>query len=213
MKLITILTDIINEQISGEWRRIENINEKIEDLTFEFDSQNVKKSKGIILHEIITILPFYGVDNPKTEIKLKPFHLIFGKDSTSIFDVFDTDEIAGLKKIDAIKKIKNLKNNGESEISDAFIAGLTNVFDGEIFIFINIERMEEENVALGTIPHECLHLTRLLLTFNETPKFDLTNEDWWEKVNFLTLNDYNEETFSEVLEKCTTIVFERYNNL
>lgn len=189
------------------------ISEKKEDLTFKFESQKVKKTKGILSHEIITISPFDTPDGYKKNLTTPSFHLIFGKDSLALFDVFDTDEIAGLKREDCVKKLKVLKEKGETEKYGAFIAGLTNVFEDKIFLFINCERMKEDNQPLRVIPHECLHLSRLLLTFSENKKINLNKKNWWKNVNFTELNDENEETFGEVLERCTTIVFDRYNNL
>jgi hypothetical protein len=66
-------------------------------------------------------------------------------------------------------------------------------------------------MALRVIPHECLHLARLLLTLNK--KINFKDKKWWEKIDFTELNDENEETFSETLERCTTIVFDRFNSL
>lgn len=200
---------------------IENINrvksimgllfEKKEDLSFKFETQKVKKTKGILSHEIITIEPFETPDSNKKKIVTPSFHLIFGKDSLAIFDVFNTDEVAGLTRKDCEEKLKELKDNNETEKYEAFIAGLTNVFDGKIFLFINRERMKEEHMALRVIPHECLHLARLLLTLNK--KINFKDKKWWEKIDFTELNDENEETFSETLERCTTIVFDRFNSL
>ena len=46
---------------------------------------------------LITIDPFVNPQD-KRKVKLKPFHLIVGENSGSIFDVFNTDEIARVKK-------------------------------------------------------------------------------------------------------------------
>jgi hypothetical protein len=54
-------------------------------------------------------------------------------------------------------------------------------------------------------------LARLLLTLNK--KINFKDKKWWEKIDFTELNDENEETFSETLERCTTIVFDRFNSL
>jgi hypothetical protein len=187
--------------------------EKKEDLTFKFDSEKVKKTKGVLFHEIITIEPFDIPDGHKKNLVTSSFHLIIGKNSLAIFDVFNTDEIAGLKREDCENKLKELSQKNQTEKYDAFIAGLTNIFDGEVFLFINNERMKEENQPLRVIPHECLHLTRLLLTLNENKKVNLKNKNWWKKIKFTQLNDENEETFSEILERCTTIVFNKFNKL
>lgn len=186
--------------------------EKIENLSFDFDTKKVKKSKNILLHEIIKISPFNTPDHPKN-LKLNPFHIIFGENSLSIFDVFETDEIAGLKREDCVKKIENLKKKGKTEREDAFIAGLTNVYDGNLFIFINLERMKEKYQPERVIPHECLHLSRYLLTLYKKSKLNIEEENWWKGVDFVELKDENEETFCEILERCTTILFERFRNM
>lgn len=203
----------LQEQIQRIHEMMGVINEKIEDLTFEFDSENVKKTKGILLHEIITISPFNTPDGYKKNFKLPSFHLIFGKDSLSLFDAFNTDEVAGLKRKDCIKKLKELKSKGQTEKYDAFFAGLTNVYDGKLFVFINIERMKENNQPERVIPHECLHLSRSLFTLSENPKANLKKKNWWNDVKYIELIDENEETFAEILERCTAIVFDRYDNL
>lgn len=184
--------------------------EKIENLSFEFDVEKVRKSKGIFLHEIIKISPFNTPDHPKN-IKLKPFHIIFGQNSLSIFDVFETDEIAGLRREECVKKIEDLKKKRKTEKEDAFIAGLTNVYDGNLFIFINLERMKQKHMSDRVIPHECLHLSRYLLTLFKNPKLKIDEENWWKGVDFVELKDENEETFCEILERCTAIVLDRFN--
>jgi hypothetical protein len=184
--------------------------EKVENLSFDIEVEKVIKTEGILLHEVIKISPFNTPDHPKN-IKLKPFHIIFGENSLSIFDVFKTDEIAGLKREDCVKKIENLKLKKKTEKEDAFIAGLTNVFEGELFIFINMERMKEEHMSERVIPHECLHLSRYLLTLFKNPKLKIDEENWWKGVDFVELKDENEETFCEILERCTAILFDRFN--
>ncbi len=186
--------------------------EKIENLSFDFDVKKVRKIDGVLLHEIIKISSFNISDHPKN-IKLKSFHIIFGENSLSIFDVFKTDEIAGLKREDCVKKIENLKLKKKTEKEDAFIAGLTNVFEGELFIFINMERMKEEHMSERVIPHECLHLSRYLITLFENPKLKIDKKDWWKSVDFIKLQDKNEEMFCEILERCTAILFDRFDNL
>ena len=125
----------------------------------KFTSKSIKKGKGVLIHDLINVNPFvYSLENKKD--KLKPFHLILGEDSSAIFNVFNTDEIAGLKKDDCLEYLSKHK----SEKNDAFIAGLTNVYKGELFIFFNKQRLlglSKERL----IPHECLHLTRYLITF------------------------------------------------
>jgi len=198
----------LQEQLNRIQEMMGVISEKIQDLSFKFDYEKVKNVKGVLSHEIITISPFSTPDSKK-KIKTLPFHLIFGENSLAIFDALYTDEVAGLKREDCIKKL----NKTKSEKYDAFIAGLTNVKDGKLFLFINVERMKEKHMADRVIPHESLHMVRLLLTFYDNPNIDLDNENWWKKTKFTNLVDENEETFSELLERCSTIVFNRYNKL
>jgi len=198
----------LQEQLNRIQEMMGVISEKIQDLSFKFDYEKVKNVKGVLSHEIITISPFSTPDSKK-KIKTLPFHLIFGENSLAIFDALYTDEVAGLKREDCIKKL----NKTKSEKYDAFIAGLTNVKDGKLFLFINVERMKEKHMADRVIPHESLHMARLLLTFYDNPNIDLDNENWWKKTKFTNLVDENEETFSELLERCSTIVFNRYNKL
>lgn len=202
----------LNEQVYRIQEMMGVLSEKTQNLSFKFNSEKVKNVEGVLSHEIITISPFTTVDDIG-KIKPKPFHLIFGKDSLAIFDAFNTDEIAGLKREDCIKKIESLKKKNKTEKYEAFIAGLTNIKDGKLFLFINVERMKEKYMADRTIPHECLHMARLLLTFHDNPKINLKDENWWKKTKFTSLKDSNEETFSEMLERCVTIVFDRYNKL
>ena len=198
----------LQEQLNRIQEMMEVISEKIQDLSFKFNCEKVENVDGVLSHEIITISPFSTIDNSK-KIKTSPFHLIFGENSLSIFNVFNTDEIAGLKREDCIKKLNKIK----SEKYEAFIAGLTNVKDGKPFLFINVERIKEKYFAERIIPHECLHMVRLLLTLKDNPEINLNNQNWWKKIKFTNLVDDNEETFSELLERCTTIVFNRYNKL
>jgi hypothetical protein len=189
------LIDILNESILSKKLILE---EKI------FSSENLKKGKDVVVHKTITIKPFTTFDGKK--ITLKPFQLILGKNSLSIFEAFQTDEIAGLKKEDCIKFLEKHKN----EKKDAFIAGLTNVYDSKLFIFFNLDRISnltQERI----VPHECLHLTRLLITLMENKKINFKEKNWWKKVKFTKLDDNNEELFSEVLERCTYIVFDHLN--
>ena len=167
----------------------------------KFTSKSIKKGKGVLIHDLINVNPFvYSLENKKD--KLKPFHLILGEDSSAIFNVFNTDEIAGLKKDDCLEYLSKHK----SEKNDAFIAGLTNVYKGELFIFFNKQRLlglSKERL----IPHECLHLTRYLITFLKNKQINFKDENWWKKVKFTELTDDNEELFAEVLEICSKIVF------
>jgi len=168
-----------------------------------FSSKDTKKDKNIVSHKIINIKSFTNPSDKK-KISLKSFHFILGENSLSIFEAFQTDEIAGLQKEDCIKFLKKHKN----EKKDAFIAGLTNVYDGKLFIFFNMDRIQNLTKE-RIVPHECLHLTRYLLTIMENKDIDFKDKNWWKKTKFVNLTDNNEELFSEVLERCTYIVFDQ----
>ena len=161
----------------------------------------LKKQNGIILNELITIKPFVNSDD-KRKVKLKPFHLILGENSCSIFDFYNSDEIAGLKKEDCLEFL----DNNESEEEDSFIAGLTNIYEGNIFIFFNNERLKKLSKE-RLVPHECLHLARYLITLLDNKDIDIKEPNWWKKTKFTKLDDDNEELFAEVLERCTEVVF------
>jgi hypothetical protein len=186
IKLKDILTEIVRDEI--------------------FSFEDVKGSKDVISHKVFTIKPFINPEDNK-KITLKPFHFILGKSSLSIFEVFQADEIAGLKKQDCIEFLE--KNKSEKE--DGFIAGLTNVYDGKLFMFFNMARIENLTKEI-IVPHECLHLARYLITLMENKSIDLADKEWWKKVEFTKLKDDNEEMFAEVLERCTYIVFDQLEN-
>lgn len=188
IKLKDILTEIVRDEI--------------------FSFEDVKESKDVISHKVFTIKPFINPEDDK-KITLKPFHFILGKNSLSIFNAFETDEVAGLKREDCVEFLSKNK----SEKDDAFIAGLTNVKDGKLFMFFNMDRMQGETSSKERlVPHECLHLTRHLLTFMENKDINFKDEKWWKKVEFTKLKDDNEEMFAEVLERCTYIVFDQLEN-
>jgi len=187
IKLKDILTEIVRDEI--------------------FSFEDVKGSKSVISHKILNIKPFINPEDDKKVI-LTPFHFILGKNSLTIFEVFQADEIAGLKKQDCIEFLE--KNKSEKE--DGFIAGLTNVYDGKLFIFFNMARIENLTKEI-IVPHECLHLARLLITLMENKSIDLADKEWWKKVEFTKLKDDNEEMFAEVLERCTYSVFHQLENI
>lgn len=159
---------------------------------------------GVISHEIITLGKFDVGD--KKNIQLEPYHLIFGESSLTIFDAFNTDEVAGLTREDAEKQIKDT----ESEVNDAFIAGLTNWSGNQLFCFYNTAR----NITLRTISHESLHLTKDLITLEENKwiRDNVGKGEWWEndKAIFSNTNDENDEYWCEVMERVNTIALHRF---
>lgn len=163
---------------------------------------NERIESNDFFHEIIKIESFINPEDGK-EVELRPFYLIFGSSSLDIFDFFETNEIAGLKRKDCVKFL----NKNESEINDAFIAGLTNVYKGNLFLFLNLERLKGLSKE-SLVSHECLHLTRYLITFWKK-EVNLEKDNWWKKTKFVKLKDSNEELFSEVLERCVGVVSDK----
>lgn len=177
------------------------------DLGFDVQIETLPNKPGVLLHELVTLGTFSTPD--KEDIELKPYHLIFGENSLAIFDVFDTDEIAGLSREDAEKHIANMEASGKTEQDDAFLGGLTNFYGDQIFEFINVARASSPGYINRILPHESLHLTRYLISLseNEWVLNNLDKENWWEdeRAKMANLVDENEELFAEVLERTTAI--------
>jgi hypothetical protein len=190
-------------------------NNSFEDLDFKISSTPVPTPLGVISHEIIKIETFDIADGYRTNIDLKPYHLIFGENSLAIFNAFQMNTIAGLKKSDCEKFIANRKIQGKDELDDAFIAGLTNFAGNQLFQFFNVSRLKGLGMASRTLPHESLHLSRCLITLFENPSMNINEPDWWTKPQnaFIDLKDENEEFFAEVLERTTTIASDRWNKI
>ena len=107
-----------------------------EDLSFAFSSFELPRSPNIPVNQLIQISPYVA---PGRDGVIAPpsFRIIMGYGSLSIFDALGTDEVAGLKRKDAQKFIEDLRQQGKTEIDGAFIAGLTNIHNGnEFFIFL-----------------------------------------------------------------------------
>lgn len=190
--------------------------ENVEDISFKFKSKKQQNIEGVISHEIITIEAF-SIEG-KNDIKFQEYHLIFGTDSKSIFDVFSVDEVAGLKINDCIKHLDKLKMSGQSEMMDgAFIAGLCNFVGEKLFCFFNVSRMSLPGYANRIIPHESLHMARNLITLeaNEFVRTNLGKDGWWEdeRAKFSIMDDTNEEYFAEVLERCSAIAYDRWQKI
>lgn len=188
--------------------------EQQEDIGFKFKSKKVPLKPGVISHEIITIDIFNTPDGFEN-IQFQPFHLIFGESSLAIFDAFDVQETAGLKRRDAQNFIEDLKSKDKTERDGAFIAGLTNWSGKELYMFFNLERMSSSiDYVNRVIPHESLHLTRALISIsaNEWLKKNQGQKDWYldPQSAFEKLEDENEEYFTESLERITSITYSKY---
>jgi len=184
--------------------------EQMRDISFNIKVKSMPKKDGVILHEKVTIEEYEA--RGEKNIKLPTFHLIYGDSSLAIFDAFNLDEIAGLKREDAVKFINDLKAKGKTERDGSFMAGLTNFAKDEIFMFFNVERLNFKGFANRVLPHEALHLTRYLITLykNEWIANNLNTPNWWEdkRAIFVDMNDDNEEFFAETLERISAIAID-----
>lgn len=190
--------------------------ESVEDISFKFKSTKGPTPKGVLSHDIITIETF-NLEN-KENIKFHPYHLIFGETSLAIFDVFGVDETAGLTRKGAESHIEKLALEGKNEKEDgAYIAGLCNWSGDQIYQFYNAGRISNPGYANRVIPHESLHMARMLITLeaNEYIRTNQGKEEWWkdDRAVFTQLNDDNEEYFAEALERVNAIAYDRWDKI
>lgn len=186
-------------------------NNSFEDLSFKITSNQLSKVPGVLSHEIITIDVFDLPDGYRQKVALRPYHLVFGENSLAIFNAFKLNTIAGLTRSDCEKFIQE---NG-SERKDAFIGGLTNWAGNQIFQFFNVDRLRAPGMDRRLIPHESLHLARTLISLFENPKINPDEPEWWNKPEnaYTDMKDATEEFFAEVLERCSTIAYDRWDKL
>jgi hypothetical protein len=184
--------------------------EQVKDLSFKITIKELERKEGVLLHEIVTIENFDALG--EENVKLPPFHLIYGNSSLAIFDAFGLDEVAGLKRADAVEKINSLKAEGKTERDGSFIAGLTNFAGDKLFMFFNVERLTFEGFANRVLPHEALHLARTLISIykNEWLQENVGKPNWWanEKAVYVDMNDSNEEFFAETLERTSAVAMD-----
>ena len=206
-------------EISQEDANIANLAalgaETVEDLSFKFRSRPGPKPKGVLVHDIITIDVFNSPD--KENIQFEPYHLIFGDSSMAIFDAFNVNETAGLTRRECQAHLDKLAAEGKSETWDgAYVAGLCNWAGDQIYCFYNVARLLWPGYANRVLPHESLHMARMLITL-EANEFIRTNQgkgEWWadDRATFTQLSDENEEYFAETLERCNAIAYSRWDN-
>jgi hypothetical protein len=184
--------------------------EQMRDISFKIKVKTMPKKENIILHEVVEIEEYDAVG--EKNVNLPKFHLIYGNNSLAIFDAFGVDEVAGLKREDAVEFIENLKKQGKTEKDGSFMAGLTNFSGDQIFMFFNVERLNFKGFANRVLPHEALHLSRYLISLykNKWMRENLNTPNWWEdkRATFTELNDDNEEFFAETLERTTAIAMD-----
>jgi hypothetical protein len=189
--------------------------EEVDNLSFDVTIKDVDLTPGILLHQIIEIGAFDLYDNYREDIKLKPYHILFGEDSLSLFNAFGVDSTAGLSKSECEEFLAKLEAEGKTEKDDAFIGGLVNFAGPTLYQFFNMQVLDRPNMSYRLIPHESLHITRNLISFFENPKINPEEENWWEneEYSFTDLEDTSEEFFAEVLERTTEIAFTRYEKI
>jgi hypothetical protein len=189
---IFLLFVVANISFAHEWDKV--------DISFVFESSKQPLMENVVIDQIVKISPFEasGVDGL---INPPKFRVIMGYGSLSLFNALKVDEVAGLKRSDAEKFIKNLHLQGKTEKDGAFIAGLTNLYNGrEFFVFFNLERMAHSSgYAARLLAHEPLHMARLLITTIHNPQIDYINEPW------VNLTDDNEEYFAEMIERISAV--------
>ncbi len=189
--------------------------EEVNNLSFDVSIKNVSLTPGILLHQIVEIGIFDLPNDYRKDVKLKPYHILFGEDSLTLYNAFGVNTTAGLPKSDCEKFLAKLKAEGKTEKDDAFIGGLVNFAGPTLYQFFNMQVLDRPNMPYRLIPHESLHITRNLISFFENPKINPEEENWWEneEYSFTDLEDTSEEFFAEVLERTTEIAFTRYEKI
>jgi len=188
--------------------------EVVEDLSFKFKVRRMPKKAGILLHEVITFEVFDLPDDYRKAVKLRPYHLIFGENSLSIFDAFGLKDVAGLKRKDAEAHLAKLAAAGKTEKDDAFIAGLVNYAGAELFQFFNGDKISKPGWSNRIIPHECVHIARNLISLFENPSIDTAKPEWWASAPaFTKMEDASEEFFAEVQERASGVALDRWDKI
>jgi len=229
MKLTQILKEIADDQSKDIAQAMDGLSKKdvldigfkttdeVSNLSFNASIKNVTtQTPGVKLHQIIEIGVFDLPDGYRKEVKLKPYHLIFGDSSLAIFDAFNTNSVAGLHRRDCEQHLDNLQKSGKTEIDDAFIGGLVNFAGPTMFEFFNLAVFDRPGNEYRIIPHEAVHVARNLISFFENPTIDTREKEWYLKSNaqnFTKLEDASEEFFAEVIERASEIGFTRWNKV
>lgn len=188
---------------------------QLKDLSFKIQVKQMPKKEGILLHEVITIDKFSALG--EDDVQFTHFHVIYGSSSLGIFNAFGVDEVAGLKRKDCEDFLGKLKAQGKTERDGSFIAGLVNFVGDQIFMFFNVERLSFKGFAVRVLPHEALHLARVLITLykNSWVRENLNTPNWWEdpRSKFVDMNDDNEEFYAETLERCSAIAVDGWTRV
>lgn len=188
---------------------------QLKDLSFKIQVKQMPKKEGILLHEVITIDKFSALG--EDDVQFTHFHVIYGSSSLGIFNAFGVDEVAGLKRKDCEDFLAKLKAQGKTERDGSFIAGLVNFVGDQIFMFFNVERLSFKGFAVRVLPHEALHLARVLITLykNSWVRDNLNTPNWWEdpRSKFVDMNDDNEEFYAETLERCSAIAVDGWTRV
>lgn len=218
MKLKTILQEISDDQKLSKKDVLDigfKTTDEVNDLSFKASTKKISsKVPGVALHQIIEIGVFDLPDEYRKQVKLRPYHLIFGESSMAIFDAFKKDEVAGLHRHECQAHLDNLQKVGKTEKDDAFISGLVNFAGPTMFEFFNLQSLQRPGWVYRIIPHESVHVARNLISFFENPTIDTREEEWYLKANaqnFTKMEDASEEFFAEVIERASEIAFTRYD--
>lgn len=114
------------------------------------------------------------------------FTLAMSPDSTGVYKVGkDIEKFMGIPEADVIRDVKA----GKEKPEDAIIYGMCNIMNGgkDIYFWTNGTRLggaaKKEGLwpaILEQVSHECVHLTRSILTRAIAKKkgADMSNEDW-----------------------------------
>jgi hypothetical protein len=188
---------------------------EVNNLSFKVNIKNMPITPGILLHQVVEIGVFDLPDNFRKQVKLKPYHILFGDDSVSLYNAFGVTEVGGLSKKGAEDHISNMQSKGKTEKDDAFIGGLVNFAGSTLFQFFNMQVLGRQGMRYRLIPHESLHVARNLISLFENPKINPAEDEWWEnpEYTYTDLKDASEEFFAEVLERATEIAFTRYDKI
>ena len=119
--------------------------------------------------------------------------VILGVGSVPMLDYLKTDEMHGITRKEAEKYKHTVK--------DGYVGGLGNINlkdNNKPFIYLDLMRISEIGIL-----HECMHVGRIVMTaISDGNKTDNLHE-----IDYVTLNDENEEEYNEI----TTFI--QYNTL
>lgn len=153
-------------------------------ITFE-DFLNEAETSSKTVKRVIKVS--FDIDWNKEIGKVEDeFTLAMSPDSTGLYTIGkDVEKFCGIPEADVKRDVAAGKDKPE----DAIIYGMSNIMNGgaDIYFWTNGTRLSgyaKENgiwpAVMEQVSHECLHLTRLILTRAIAKKkgINCTNEDW-----------------------------------